>query len=211
MKVILFDEAESWQHLLPLTYTRPIAELRVGILTIREKWQNHLNAEDVYYQTEAYLQEKYTFGDAPLWINSSVCPTPELAARVASLKPDEMIFEGNRVIAANISSGKLDHNDPRPAVKHSWEGALFIDRTWKIFLHVADEIKKDFSMITAGRESAPLEDPHTVVYGRENLFLEPGARVMASVIDATNGPVYLGRDSFVSAGSVLREAFSLGE
>jgi UDP-N-acetylglucosamine diphosphorylase/glucosamine-1-phosphate N-acetyltransferase len=212
MKVTLFDEASSWQNLLPLTYTRPICELRVGILTIRKKWEFELGTEMTSCLTAEYLQKKFTYVPGQLWINSSVCPDPWIVSSIRQLKDREALIFGDRLVAARVESGKFDPTHWNDLSAKVYDGKLlFIDRTWKIFRHVADEIRADFSRIIKNRISAQLEDPHTVVYGRENLFLEPGARVQASIIDATNGPVYLGKNSFVAAGSVIRGAFALGE
>ncbi|MCA6078020.1 GlmU family protein [Fulvivirga sedimenti] len=211
MKVILFDEAETWQHLLPLTYTRPVADLRVGILTLAEKWERRLHADSMGYDTREYLQKKFPKGTGNIWINAAAVASDMLAKAVSDLSEGEGLVHNGRLIAAHSSDPAFNPSDPKLSSASEYEDFLFIDRTWKIFRHVADEIKSDFALITNNRESAPLDDPHTIVYGRENLFLEPGARVQAAIIDATNGPVYLGKNSFVSAGSIIRGSFALGE
>ncbi len=211
MKVILFDEANTWQHLLPLTYTRPVADLRVGILTLAEKWEKRLQPESIGYSTQEYLHKKYPKKEGDVWINAAVPANDMLAASVMNLAEGEGLTCNGRLIAARSSNPSFEPEQAELSRTTEIQDVLFIDRTWKIFRHVADEIKSDFTLITKDRKSAPLEDPHTIIYGRENLFLEPGARVQAAIIDATNGPVYLGRDSFVSPGAIIRGSFALGE
>ena len=212
MKVILFDEDDSWQHLLPLTYTRPISELRAGILTIREKWLKALGPDEISCKTQPYLQKKFKLQPADFWINASVCPNDELIVKIPTLKKGQSLVSNGRLVAFRAMEPVRELPDDVLTNQEEIDSdPVFIDRTWKLFRNVAEEIKKDFIVLTQGRESAPVEDPHTVVYGEENLFLEPGARVQAAIIDATNGPVYLGANSYISPGSVIRGAFALGE
>ncbi len=212
MKAILFDEDESWQHLLPLTYTRPISELRAGILTIREKWMKALMPETLSWKTQSYLQKKFPAQPAEFWINASVCPNAELKRKIPVMKKGQALMWEGRLIAGRTDALSTEVEPAAFSDKQELDTEpVIIDRPWKLFRNVAAEIETDYSILTRGRESAPLEDPHTVVYGKENLFLEPGARVQAAVIDATNGPVYLGANSFISPGSVIRGAFALGE
>ena len=210
MKIILFDEALTWQHLLPLTFTRPVSDLRVGILTIAEKWEKHLKVTSTGYHTQPYLQDKFPKKEAEVWINGCVCPDTHLISRIKQLDSNQALTSGGRLIAARSTDASFDPSDFSNLQLEEVENVLFIDRTWKIFKHVADEIRSDFKLLTTGRISEEIDDPHTIVYGKENVFLEPGARIQASIIDATNGPVYLGKNSFISPGSVVRGAFSLG-
>jgi len=212
MKVTLFDEAGSWRHLLPLTYTRPIAELRVGILTIREKWSKVLQADTISWNTQSYLQKKYPTSSSEYWINASVCPNNKLTEQIHDLQKGESLSFNGRLVALRAAKEVSDYGDWQNLRNRDLDDEpVFIDRTWKMFRNVAEEIRHDFEIITNGRSSAPVPDRHTIVYGEENLFIEEGARIQAAVIDATNGPVYLGKNSYVSPGAIIRGAFALGE
>src|SRR5690349_6624223 len=86
-----------------------------------------------------------------------------------------------------------------------------IDKTWKIFRENAAQLRLDFKMITAGRKSAHIDDKHTIVYGAENVFLEEGVYIRAAILNAETGPIYLGRNSIVQEGAIIRASFALGE
>ena len=150
MKATFFDVPSSWRQLLPITYTRPCAELRVGILTLREKWSRRLDITEWYYQTENYLSEKYPSGQTQLWINGAAVATDALASRVKSLKSDEGLFFGEHCIAANTSSFNPDSCEhlKRLEIDH----ALIIERPYFLFLHAAAEIKNDIVFPLNGKK-----------------------------------------------------------
>jgi UDP-N-acetylglucosamine diphosphorylase/glucosamine-1-phosphate N-acetyltransferase len=209
MKVSFFDVPSTWRQLLPITYTRPCAELRVGILTLREKWTRRLGADQWFYQTEDYLQKKFPAGTTDLWINGAAVATDALAEQVKSLKPGEGLFHGENCIALNSSSFSLESIHDLRRIDAA--EALIIERPYYLFLHAAAEIRSDLPLITAGRESAPITDPHTMVYGAENVFIEEGVTLQAAIIDATTGPVYLAKGVVVNPGAILRGSLAVGE
>ena len=209
MKVTFFDVPSTWRQLLPITFTRPCAELRVGILTLREKWTRRLQADEWFYQTEEYLQEKYSAGNTDFWINGAAVATDALANQVSSLKQGEGLFSGSTCIAAHTSRFSTDSLSGLKRIEAS--EVLIIDRPYYLFLHAAAEIRNDLPLITAGRESSPITDPHTIVYGEENVFIEEGVTMQAAIIDATTGPVYLARGVVVNPGAILRGSLAVGE
>lgn len=121
MKIILFDD-KSWGTLRPLTLTRPVSELRVGILTIREKWEKRLE-DKVAYLTKDYLQEKYPLSveDDNLLINASVCPNQLLIGRDRGLQPGEMLLQGDCVIASRVDKQGVAAFDPAVLSQFSTE------------------------------------------------------------------------------------------
>lgn len=210
---MLFDLPENRVKLLPFTYTRPVCEIRVGILTIREKWERTLN-EDCLVLTESYLASKYPLqklsaGD--LLINSVVCPDKNLLKEVIALSNGEALYHSDMLLACRLSES-TDFEDQSGFVQKQFdELPTIIERPWHIFQVNGEQIRSDFSLITDGRKSAPLNDPHTIVYNSSNVFLEEGATVKAAVINAENGPVYIGKNSVIHEGSLIKGPFSLGE
>ncbi len=223
MNYILFDDSTR-NDLLPLTFTRPIADIRVGILTIREKWEKYLNTATSTL-TEKYLSEKYPMIKSTnnILINGSVLPTPELVKAITELKPDQALVYKEYIIALNVIEKDLDevNNLDAPIVddveKHEVEGLheiqcdlphLKISYPWDIFNMNGQAIEEDFKLITKGRKSKVLSETNKMV-AAENIFVEEGAKVEFAIINATNGPVYIGKDAEIMEGCVIRGPFAL--
>ena len=208
MNIVLFDDPTIRVALLPFTYTRPVSCIRVGILTISEKWEKRLGTE-VSYKTEAYLQKKFPLISAldNLLINGAVCPDDLLVDAVRALPEGYYLVKGSLLIAAR------NPEDPMTAQNTiEYENRLvLIDRPWTIFRENAEQLKADFQVVTKGRTSATINDPHTSVYGEENIFLEEGVTILAAVLNAQSGPIYLGKNSIIQEGVVIRGSFALGE
>jgi UDP-N-acetylglucosamine diphosphorylase/glucosamine-1-phosphate N-acetyltransferase len=208
MNPILFDDPIIRINLLPFTYTRPIGNIRVGILTIDEKWEQWLGAKPSF-QTAGYLGKKFPKknSDDNLLINGAICPDQKLVDTIKALPRHYFLVQKQMLIAARNPQGEMESGNTL-----QYETPLtVIDRPWKIFTENAAQIKVDFRLITAGRVSAGIDDKHTVVYGEENLFVEEGVRVKAAVINAENGPVYLGKNSSIDEGALIRGTFALCE
>jgi UDP-N-acetylglucosamine diphosphorylase/glucosamine-1-phosphate N-acetyltransferase len=204
MNFILFDEPSIRQGLLPFTFTRPVSEVRIGILTITEKWKLR-SGLDVSYITEEYLSDRFTLnpGKENVFVNGGVCPTDDLVATIKGLKDGEVIVKEGVIIAyKKVAEGK----------QIEFKGALnMIKRPWDIFLNNGKEISEDFDLITKGRISAPITDPYTRIYNQEKIFVEEGASIKAAILNAENGPIYLGKNSEVMEGAIIRGPFALGE
>ncbi|MTI23013.1 glucose-1-phosphate thymidylyltransferase [Fulvivirga sp. RKSG066] len=211
MNIILFDETKIRQSLLPLTFTRPVAEIRVGILTISEKWEYRLNGQ-VSFSTEKYLSEKYPLieGEDNLFINGGLCPNDGLLIAIDTLSTGEALVSNDTILAAK--STKSNSEDLASLKQVAFDGDYtLIAEPWHIFKQNAAQIKEDFTQITKNRVSADLIDAHTVVYGKENLFIEEGASIRAAVIDAESGPVYIGKNAQVHPGAIIKGSFALCE
>lgn len=208
MNIILFDDPVIRQDLLPFTFTRPVGGIRVGILTIAEKWEKWLGLKPSF-KTEEYLQRKFPVSSTPdnLLINGAVCPDQTLVDTIKALPPGYFLVRGQLLLAARQPEGGIDQNN---TVSYPHDVTV-IDKSWKIFRENAAQIKLDFAKITAGRTSATIDDPHTVVYGRENIFLEEGVYIRAAILNAETGPIYLGKNSIVQEGAMIRGSFALGE
>lgn len=208
MNPILFDDPLIRQNLLPFTFTRPTAKIRVGILTLAEKWEKYLQTA-VYFKTEGYLQKKFPLKstDQNMLINGAVCPDQTLVDTIRALPPGYFLVKGALLIAAHKPESEMSNGN---TIEFPGEVTV-IDKTWKIFIENARQIKSDFRLVTDGRKSCGIQDKHTVVYGEENLFVEEGVSIKAAIINAETGPVYLGRNSIVQEGAIIRGSLALCE
>jgi UDP-N-acetylglucosamine diphosphorylase/glucosamine-1-phosphate N-acetyltransferase len=217
MNLILFDPAGTRENLLPFTFTRPVARIRVGILTIAEKWETCLSA-NASYLTQPYLSKLFPLHlrTDNLLVNGSVCPTPPLAEAIKALALNEALVLEEKVIAARLEetaiTGFLTHGLPENTRKiQAPQPTTLLNDLWDIFAYNGQEIRADFALITKGRTSAPINDLHTVAYSPENIFIEEGVKIRAAVLNAEDGPIYIGKDAQIQEGSLVRGPFSLGE
>jgi UDP-N-acetylglucosamine diphosphorylase/glucosamine-1-phosphate N-acetyltransferase len=214
MNYILFDD-NSRSNLLPFTYTRPVADIRIGILTIREKWEMVLKTK-TSSQTQQYLQEKFpcefTIDTDNVWINGAVAPNQKLVEEIKSLNPNQVLLSGSIVLAANTGNGKnFDFNIITDLQKfESHAKAMRIEQLWDIFSKNGEAIASDFELLTAGRKSLALSNTNQVI-GIENIFVEEGARVECAILNASTGPIYIGKDAEIMEGSIVRGPFALCE
>ncbi len=214
MNYILFDDS-SWEQLLPLTFTRPVSEIRVGILTIREKWEKLLE-EKTSTLSQGYLAVKFPLKVEAdnILINASLLPSPEIIDQLLQLKPNEALVTGDRMLVARIDNTKtMDFKAESLTGLKTLEitsACAFIDHPWHIFQLNGDEIQRDFTLITTGRKSAPLSKTMNII-NPGNIFAEEGFKGEFATINASNGPVYLGKDSEIMEGSVVRGPFALCE
>jgi len=213
MNLILIDDKKVWQQLLPLTYTRPVSEIRVGILTIREKWEKYLKMK-ASYQTEAYLSDKFQFsvlkGDS-LFINSCVIPDDKLIAKIKKLKSGQGLKQDNKWIAYKSEAVNFNANIVLQNSEVYSNSLVLIEHVWDIFKKNGEAIQLDFSLLTKGRKSQVLSKSNTVIGKRNQIFLEKGAKAEAAIFNTTSGPIYIGKNAEVMEGSVVRGPFSLGE
>jgi len=216
MHVLFFDDPAIRPHLLPLTFTRPVAALRCGILTIAEKWQHRLGAPSVGYLTQPYLQAKFPAGTVAgpvLVINGAVCPDDLLTRQVQALAPGQGLYCAELLVAAHLADATkvAELIQDGLEVVQAQEDVPAIERPWHLFLRNGAEIRRDFALLTAGRISQPVGDAHTIVYGAENIFIEEGVKIRAAILNAEDGPIYLGKNAQVQEGAVLKGPLSLGE
>jgi UDP-N-acetylglucosamine diphosphorylase/glucosamine-1-phosphate N-acetyltransferase len=210
MNYILFDGTVR-NSLLPLTFTKPVADLRIGILTIREKWETYLGFTTTIL-TEDYLEEKFPMVEMAqnVMINAAFLPTLPLAELIMELKENQAIFKDEEVIAffTTESQETIDFEHYEQIEFES--EVLQIKNTWDLFSFNDIALKSDFELITEGRISQPI--PEGVRYiNKENIFIEEGAEILFSVLNASNGPIYIGKDALVMEGSLIRGPFALGE
>ncbi len=210
MNYILFDGSVR-DNLLPFTFTRPVADIRIGILTIREKWEKYLG-NTTSTVTEDYLTEKYPMVEMAenVLINASYLPNGELVAMIENLEKGSAIFQGEEVIAF-FSEAAQEEVNFKKYKQIEYEGKLLrVEHTWDIFAKNGDALQADFDLLTKGRRSAPISDTNRVMHP-ERIFLEEGATVEHSILNATDGPIYLGKNSQVWEGNLIRGSFALCE
>ena len=201
MKIQLVD-GKHRDHLLPLTYTRPVAQLRCGILTIAEKYQKR--GFDVGYETEDYLQEKFPSVQHDILVSGSVCPTNSFIDAITSLTEGQALIQDDQLLAFKGANWA-----DTPTEIFPFNDVLnLIIRPWDIWTKNAAEMNIDFDVLTKDRFSAPIDSSNTVFGDR--IFLEEGARVKASILNATSGPIYLAQNAEVMEGSIVRGGLALG-
>jgi UDP-N-acetylglucosamine diphosphorylase/glucosamine-1-phosphate N-acetyltransferase len=211
MNLILFDNPTIRQNLLPFTFTRPVAAIRTGILTIAEKWEKHF-ATTVSFSTEAYLSKKFllTHTSDNLWINGALCPDANVVATIRQLKMGDALLKDAMILAVRTADDEVPEVIVGKVTEYS-SAITLIDQVWKIFQHNGAQLRADFELITAGRKSIGITDKHTRTYAEENIFIEEGAVVLAAVLNAENGPIYIGKNAQVQEGALIRGPFALGE
>lgn len=209
MNYILFD-GNVRNALLPFTFTRPVADIRVGILTIREKWEKHLGYTTTTI-TEEYLSEKYPMVEMEenVIINASFLPNQVLAEMVRNLEENQAIFYDDEVLAFYTKEGQEVDFDTYEIIEYTDE-CLRIEHTWDIFQKNDAAIREDFELLTEDRFSQPIPKSVNVI-APENVFIEEGAKLEFVTLNASTGPIYIGRNAEIMEGSVIRGPFALGE
>ena len=207
MNYILFDGTVR-NALLPFTFTRPVADIRIGILTIREKWEKHLGYTTTTL-TEEYLMEKYPMVEMEenIMINASFLPNDILTEMIKSLEENQAIFCNDEVVAFYSKENQEVDFDTFEIIEFTDE-CLRIEHTWDIFAKNDAALREDFELITEGRHSQPI--PKSVnVLSPENIFIEEGAQLEFVTLNASTGPIYIGKNAEIMEGSVIRGPFAL--
>lgn len=222
MNYILFDDI-SYNHLLPLTFSRPVAAIRIGILTIAEKWEKYLNAKPGFI-TKDYLSLRYKLvsGINNVLINGSICPNKNLLDKIQALKEHEILVKGDIIIAFNAPEPKVhklaakgmilnEDEEIKEYKKIEFEGEIFtIHNLWDIFSKNGQAIADDFELLVKGKISQPINSTNQVI-APQNIFLEEGAKVECSILNAKDAFIYIGKDAEIMEGSIVRGSLALCE
>jgi len=212
MNYILFDD-KSWDNLLPLTFTRPVCEIRTGIFTIKEKWENHLNKK-VSYLTKDYLSKKFPLltESENILINGSVFPDEDLIKNINELKNNSTLVKNEQLIALKIDKKDISDFNFNFFKNHKTteyqKDIIKINWLWEIFSLNSKAIESDFKWVTKNRKSQPISSTNNLL-GKENIFIEEGAKIEFVTINATTGPVYIGKDAEIMEGCLVRGPFVL--
>lgn len=212
MNYILFDNPQR-KKLLPFVYTRPVADIRIGILTIRQKWEYYLKKETSSL-TESYLREKFPLvkENVNLLINGAVIPNADLVNAMHKLNKGEALAKDNEIVALNVGLEDVDKpfSEVLKIVNTNLDFTKVLN-TWDIFSLNDQAIRDDFDMLTRDRKSAPLSDSNFVQGPIENIFLEEDATVEFAFLNASEGPIYIGKGAEVMEGAKIRGPFALCE
>ena len=210
MPILLFDGPER-AHLLPFTYVRPVAHLLLGIDRLIDKWEAAMGEECSVY-AESYLQNKFppVFGELNRFVNSSFLPSLPLKDQILSLKENQCLFIDDHPIALVTKKRTLPEDYTVFERIEFREKILHITHVADLFLHNADVLEEDFVRLTQGRHSAPLSSTNRVI-NPDRIFIEEGAVVEHAILNATEGPIYIGKNAEVMEGSMLRGGIALGE
>ena len=214
MEIILFDD-ESRQSLLPLTHTRPVSEIRIGILRIREKWEIYFQG-NYSYLTEPFLSKKFQFlpGKENLFINGSILPVATLVLEIQKLKSGEKLIKGDTLIAARMDGSLVGINSIEEIEFEKSVTCVStftkINFNWDIFSKNEEALLEDFRLITKGRKSMKISETNTVT-SPENVFLEEGAKVECAILNASTGFIYVGKNAEIMEGVMIRGPFALCE
>ncbi|MDT8394052.1 MAG: GlmU family protein [Bacteroidales bacterium] len=209
MNYIIFDNFRR-NYLLPLTFTRPVADLRIGILTIREKWE-YLLGEKTSSLTEDYLSVKFPIirADDNILINGSVIPHEGLTGEIKKLDANQALVKDDVIIALRVTASDLDHIDDTEGMEELETAFDFlkINTSWEIFSKNDEALRADYKMITKGRSSSALSNTNTLL--GNDIFIEEGAKVECATINTTAGPVYIGKDVEIMEGTMIRGPFAI--
>ncbi|MFT4697802.1 MAG: UDP-N-acetylglucosamine diphosphorylase/glucosamine-1-phosphate N-acetyltransferase [Flavobacteriaceae bacterium] len=210
MNYILFDGTVRNQ-LLPFTFTRPVADIRVGILTLREKWEHYLGSTTTTI-TEDYLSDKYPMVEMEqnILINASFIPSSNLVSLVKGLTENQAVFYKDEPLAFFANEDQEVDFDTFEVIQYTFDDILRIEHTWDIYKLNGEAIQKDFDLITEGRTTQPIPK-NAVAFNEKNIFIEEGALLPLCSLNATNGPIYIGKNSEIMEGSMVRGPFALCE
>ncbi|SMO73713.1 putative sugar nucleotidyl transferase [Solitalea koreensis] len=212
LNLILFDDI-AWQQLRPLTFTRPVSHIRIGILTIKEKWERHLSGE-VSCLTQPYLSAKFKLktDESNLLINSSIVPTEPFVSKVLSLTANQALVSGTKLLAIRLDEDQLKTFNPEqiPLNAEPYRDELIlIQQPSDIFTFNHQALRSDFELLTKNRISEKLNDTNTVLGNQ--LFVEEGIEVNCAIINTTTGPVYIGKNVQIMEGAMIRGPFAACE
>lgn len=214
--IILFDD-ESREQMLPLSYTRPVAEIRTGIYTIRERWEKLLKGKASYITSE-YLSQRFPIHieDDNIVINGAIMPNDRLVRLIELLEPNEALMDGGNLLAARLNHHQFE-NLLRDEAIEEISGLEMADTPfihlaypWDLFLYLRATIEYDYNLITRGRVSQTIPSNNQVIAG-DNIFLEEGAQLSCAILNAQSGPIYIGRNAQVMEGAIIRGPVTIGE
>ncbi len=211
MNYILFDD-QCRNNLLPFTFIRPVADLRIGILTIREKWEHYLQSKTSTL-TEPYLSKKFPIvkGEINILINASILPDSNLVEEVVKLEKNQILASDETIIAMALSFKdlkklNLDNNSMSESISYN-NNFIKINNLWDLFVNNDTALREDFKILTQNKKSRPLSKTNTLI-GNE-IFIEKGAKIECAVLNSSTGPIYIGKDAEIMEGSMLRGPFAL--
>lgn len=193
----------------PLTLTRPVGNLRIGIFTNDERWKKLIESFDpkivceIGFSTEIYLQEKFKKIDGAIEVNAAIIPNEEIVATLFQLEEGNSLYL-NKTWIATIGKETL-------RINYKGNEPILIEQRWDIYQKNDSVLKQDFELITAGRKSQPLSKSNTFIGDKKDVFIEEGAIVEASILNTNAGPIYIGKHAEIMEGSIVRGPLAMCE
>ncbi|MBN8621711.1 MAG: GlmU family protein [Flavobacteriales bacterium] len=209
---LVFSDAQFWEDFLPLTFTRPVAEMRCGILTFSERWQKLLETSEISYLTEDFLQEKFPKPEKKesLFIVPNFLPNENVLNQIKDLKLGEALVYENELLAAKVDMDNFSLNQIEKMTDIHEELPLFKQPT-DLFSFNEKAIDFDFELLTKGRGSQELSATNGFLGNAEDLFIEEGATIEFSTLNTKTGKIYIGKNAEVMEGCNLRGPIALCE
>lgn len=211
MKIILFDNQDDHYDLLPLSFTRPICDFRVGITTIRQKWESFLPDAEIHALPVDFLRERFGQPDDAteemLFVSGAVVPDVDMAARIVSLKKGQAIMSEDRPLAFRGGWKDLEERKYDDIFE---EDLRRLRNVYDVFILNPEVLVEDYRRIIDGRDSRPLPPSNHVIGdmtgkdGMPMIFIEEGAEVEGAIFNLKEGPVYIGKDAAVMEGCCVR-------
>lgn len=207
---LVFSDAQYWEDFLPLTFTRPTAEMRCGILTFAERWQKLLEIQEISFITEDYLQEKFKKpeGKESLFIVPNFLPSKTVLEQIKNLQQGEALVYENELLAARVNMESFSLNQIEKMTDIT-EELLFFKQPTDLFTYNEKAIDFDFELLTNGRTSQPLSETNGLLGNKEDLFIEEGAQIEFSTLNTKSGKIYIGKNAEVMEGCNLRGPIAL--
>lgn len=203
MKIVLVDNGLHLRF-APLSLTRPIGDLRIGIMTNTERWKLVEPTAEIFYETEAYLNSKYpSTSAADLVVNGALIPNDEVVAAILALSENEKLVFESYELAYKGTGSEL--------VKYTGKTPLLLENRWDIFQKNELAIQSDFDLISAGRTSQSISNSNSVIGDASLIFVEEGAMVEAAILNTTTGPIYIGKSAEIMEGSIVRGPLAMCE
>jgi UDP-N-acetylglucosamine diphosphorylase/glucosamine-1-phosphate N-acetyltransferase len=209
MNYILFETEIDRGNLLPFTFTRPVSEIRCGILTLTDKWKRYLEGP-LTFKTQSYLQTKFKMeaSSSNIMLNGTVFPNSALVAEINSLQLNEALYWKEILVAAHVNG--TDELTATKRIDSSVKELIKLNFTYDIFAKNGRAIEDDFELLTKGRISQPISPTNQVVKPAR-VFIEEGATVEFSILNASTGSIYIGKDAEIMEGCKVKGPFALCE
>lgn len=189
----------------PLTLTRPVGNLRMGIFTNDERWKLFLPDATISFQTESYLSKKFPNSNESdiIEVNASVIPNEEMVAAIVHLSENEVLMCGEMWLARKgIASQKVEFTGENPVI---------ISERWHLYQRNNEVLIADFELINKNRVSQKLSDSNLIIGDESLIFLEEGAVVEGSILNTKTGPIYIGKAAEIMEGSIVRGPLAMCE
>jgi UDP-N-acetylglucosamine diphosphorylase/glucosamine-1-phosphate N-acetyltransferase len=202
MKINL-DDNGLHLRMAPLTLTRPVGNLRMGIFTNDERWKLFLPDVEIGFLTENYLSKKFNSIQKGIRVNASIIPNEDVVAAIMHLEENTALYLNNLFLAENgVALSKVQFKGETPVI---------LEYRWDLYQKNDAVLKADFELITSGRKSQIISQSNTIIGSSDLIFLEEGAKVEASILNTTIGPIYIGKDAEIMEGSIVRGPLAMCE